>query len=107
MIPTQIQEIHSSQDELDTQSSSDINQSDNGGQITSDIQTQNNTQLQPDPNALAQHLFQHWEQYLYFHNHMDEQDFHIFAEDTMNKLSDLISESSQSEEFHDNDENYL
>ena len=107
MIPTQIQEIHSSQDELDTQSASDINQSDNGGHITSEIQPQNDQQLQPDPNALAQHLFQHWERYLYFHNRMEEQDFHTFAEDTMNKLSDLISESSQSEEFHDNDEKYL
>ena len=107
LIPTQIQEIHSSQDELDTQSASDINQSDNGGHITSEIQPQNDQQLQPDPNALAQHLFQHWEQYLNFHNRMEEQDFHTFAEDTMNKLSDLISESSQSEEFHDNDEKYL
>ena len=107
LIPTQIQEIHSSQDELDTQSASDINQSDNGGHITSEIQPQNDQQLQPDPDALAQHLFQHWERYLNFHNRMEEQDFHTFAEDTMNKLSDLISESSQSEEFHDNDDKYL
>jgi chemotaxis regulatin CheY-phosphate phosphatase CheZ len=58
-----------------------------------------------DVSALAQHLFQHWEQY--FHNHMEEQDFHIFAKDTINKLSDLISESSQNEEFHDDDEGEL
>ena len=38
---------------------------------------------------------------------MEEQDFHIFAEDTINKLSDLISESSQYEEFQDDDEGEL
>lgn len=80
---------------------SNIDQSDNGGQIQTEIQPQDDTQLPPDPIALAQHLFKYWEQYLHFHEHMEEPEFHIFAEDTINEQSNLVSESSPYSELQD------
>ena len=59
-------------------------------QIQTEFQAQDDKPLPPDPIALAQYLFKYWEQYLHFHEHMEETKSDIFAEDTINELSILV-----------------
>ena len=86
-------------------------QDDNGGHSKShpcsdpsDDEIQTQTQLEdlddksipPDPIALAQNLFMYWQQYLNFHEHMENTESDTFAQATLDELSILVSENSPS-----------
>ena len=71
---------------------------------SSDDEIQTQTQLEdlddksilPDPIALAQNLFMYWQQYLNFHEDMENTESDTFAQATLNELSILVSENSTS-----------
>ena len=63
-------------------------------QIQTEFELQCDRSLPPDPSILAKYLFEYWEEYLNFHEHMVETESDIFAAEALNELSILVFESS-------------
>ena len=72
----------------------DSDPSDNEIQIQTMFEDQDDKSIPPDPITLAQNLFMYWQQYLNFHEHMEETESDTFAQETINELSILVSENS-------------
>ena len=72
------------------------------GSDPSDDEIQTHTQLEdldakstpPDPIALAQNLFMYWQQYLNFHEDIENTESGAFAQATLDELSILVSENA-------------
>ena len=83
-------EIDSEQSDFDP----DSDPSDNEIQIQTKFEDQDDKSIPPDPITLAQNLFMYWQQYLNFHEHMEETESDTFAQETIDELSILVSENS-------------
>ena len=85
----------------------DSDPSDNGIQIQTEFEDQDEKSLPPDPITLAQHLFIYWQQYLNFHEHMEETESDTFAQETVNELLILVSEYSPYTELEEATEEHM
>ena len=83
-------EVNSEQSDFDP----DSDPSDNDIQVQTKFEDQDDKSIPPDPITLAQNLFMYWQQYLNFHEHMEETESDTFAQETINELSNLVSENS-------------
>ena len=87
-----IHEIDSEQSDFDP----DSDPSDNEIQIQTKFEDQDDKSIPPDPITLAQNLFMYWQQYLNFHEHIEETEPGTIAQATIDELSILVSENSPS-----------
>ena len=72
----------------------DSDPSDDEIQIRTQLEDLDDKSIPPDPITLAQNLFMYWQQYLNFHEHMEETESDTFAQETIDELSILVSENS-------------
>ena len=91
-------------DQSDLNPLTDSDPPDNAIQIQTEFDAQDDKSLPPDPITLAQYLFIYWQQYLNFHEHMEETESNTFAEETINELSLLVSEYSPYNELEEDTE---
>ena len=85
----------------------DSDPSDNEIQVQTEFEDQDDKSIPPDPITLVQHLFMYWQQYLNFHEHMEETESDTFAQETINELSILVSEYSPYTELEEATEEHM